>query len=81
MVFQPPSWTKVPADLKAWEAYRWSRFYLSWVRSDQDAQDLALLLAAMQSSGPWPITRWTQIERALKAAEGWLPPELLEVNR
>jgi hypothetical protein len=37
--------------------------------------------AAYQSEGKWPLTRWFQIERVIKAVSGWLPPELIEVNR
>jgi hypothetical protein len=29
-----------------WQSYIWTRFYLSWVRNEQDAQDVLLALAA-----------------------------------
>jgi hypothetical protein len=77
-----PRWTKLPSDeARAWQAYVWTRFYLSWVRRDQDAEDVALLFAAMQSNGRWPITRWFQIDRVSNAVGGWLPPELVEVPK
>jgi hypothetical protein len=63
-----------------WQAYLWTRWYLAWVRTEQDAADMALLLAAMQADGPWPLPRWWPIERVIKAATGWLPPEFLGVQ-
>lgn len=77
-----PRWTKLPTDAaRAWQAYVWTRFYLSWVRSEQDAHDVALMFAALQTDGRWPITRLAQIDRVLIAAHGWLPPELIEVKQ
>lgn len=64
-----------------WQAYLWTRWYLSWVRSAQDAQDVMLTLAALQESGRWPITRWPAIERVFASVSGWLPPEMLEVQQ
>jgi hypothetical protein len=76
-----PRWTKLRSDAaRAWQCYVWARFYLSWVSSDRDEQDFALLMAALQSDGKWPVTAWARIERPLKAVAGWLPPELIEVN-
>lgn len=77
-----PRWTKLPSsDARAWQAYVWTRFYLSWVRSEADARDATLLFAGMQEDGPWPITRLLEIERVSKAAAGWLPADLVEAKR
>jgi hypothetical protein len=65
----------------AWQVFLWTRWYLSWVQTEQDAQDVMLALAALTDSGAWPITQWPRIERVFKAVVGWLPPEALEVSR
>ena len=80
-------WSRAPEDGQAWQTYVWTRFYLSWVRTDQDERDVALLFAALQG-GKWPVTQWFQINRVLDAARacsmqrasGWLPAELMEVE-
>ena len=66
---------------RRWQAYVWTRFYLSWVRSEADARDAALLLAAMQTDDPWPANAWRNIERVNDAMAGWLPPDMREVAR
>ena len=76
-----PRWTKLPDGARAWQSYVWTRFCLSWSRSERDEQEIALLMAAMQSDGKWPLPAWQPIERVSAAATGWLPSELVEVNR
>jgi hypothetical protein len=72
-------WTKLPTDAaREWQAYNWTRFYLSWVRSEQDKQDAALAFAAIQTNGRWPLPRLAQVNRVLDAARAWLPRELTE---
>jgi hypothetical protein len=80
-----PRLTKLGEGARAWQAYVWTRFYLSWVRDEHDAEDFALLLTFMQDHGKWPVTAyaraWPRAERVLDAATGWLPPDLLEVAK
>jgi hypothetical protein len=67
---------KLPPAGRAWQAYVWSRFYLSWVRSEQDELDFAVFLASVRSKGRWPLSsRFRQIDRVNTAATGWLPEE------
>ncbi|MBA3688117.1 MAG: hypothetical protein H0W81_04745 [Chloroflexi bacterium] len=75
-----------------YQTYLWARFYIAWVRTEQDARDVALAFATM-TGGKWPITELSDgprglwpaltlpaVERVLNAAEGWLLPEMLEVQ-
>ena len=76
-----PRWAKLPGAGRAWQAYVWTRFYLTWVKFDQDEEDVALLFASMHTGGGrTPINAAFQIRRAYNAAIGWLPPELVEIN-
>jgi hypothetical protein len=64
-----------------WQAYVWSRFYIAWVRSDDDARDVALLCATLQSEENVPARTWLlHIERVNTAMDGWLPSEMREVK-
>jgi len=75
-----PHWSKLPARGQAWQTYVLARFYLSWVRTDQDAQDAALFLAAPQGPGKWPMNRWMQVDRVIRAAAGWLPIDVVKIK-
>ena len=68
-----PRSSKLGAADSAWQTYTWTRFYLSWVRSDQDEEDVALLFASMHTGGgETPITAVDRIDRAYNAAIEWL---------
>jgi hypothetical protein len=61
-----------------WHVYVFARFYLTWVRSERDAQDVVTFLAAYQEDDRYPITAMPSIERVTNALAGWLPPEVNE---
>jgi hypothetical protein len=63
-----------------WHTYVWTRFYLSWVRSAEDEQDFALLLAVLQREGRYPLPIWSRVERVNDALNGWLPSDITEMR-
>jgi hypothetical protein len=74
-------WTKLPEPGRRWQTYVWTRFYLAWVQSERDAEDVALFFAFLQENGKIPLPIWARrIERVNAAAAGWLPAELTEVK-
>lgn len=77
-------WLASVPDTHAWQSYVWTRFYQSWVRTEDDAQDAALFLAFVRSKGKWPapawLRAWPRVERVQIAAAGWLPEDLSEAN-
>jgi hypothetical protein len=73
---------ELPEASRDWQSYVWSRFYIAWVRSDDDARDVALLCATLQSDEAMPASIWLRhIERVNTAMDGWLPSEMREVNQ